>query len=452
MLLLIIWAENGFTANSWPDKPSGARLALVIGNKDYVQKPLVNPVNDARDMKAVLEQVGFRVIYRENANLGDMDNAVRQFVGSLRKETVGVVYYSGHAAQADGTNYLIPVGIDIQSKSELKARAYDAGIILGEMQEVGNQVNILILDACRNNPFKGARSVGADGMAGMYGPKGSLIAYSTAPGSVADDNTGGRNGLYTSYLKKYLVQPGLTIEEMFKKVRESVVRENSDQVPWENSSIIGDFCFAGCLKAAVPVLPSTASLAVENDVGKCDFCPEMAQLPTGIQMGKYEVTQGQWRAIMGANPAKFTSCGDNCPVENVSWQDVQTYIQRLNNHTGKHYRLPTEDEWYSACQAGGSDKQFCDSDNLDSVAWHSGDAGRSTHPVGRKQANGWDLYDMSGNVWEWTSSCETSDCSRRFVRGGSWDGMAAFMRSTVRIKSTPADHFVNLGFRLALDE
>jgi hypothetical protein len=449
-LLLVVFfllsTGLGFAKTEPPLYLTENRLALVIGNKDYQKKPLINPLNDARDMKAALEQVGFRVIYRENATLLDMDSAVHEFVRRLKKDSVGLVYYSGHAAQADGTNYLIPLGIDIQSKAELKARAYDAGIILGEMQEVGNQVNIVILDACRNNPFKGFKG-GEVGMAGMYGPKGSLIAYSTAPGSVADDNTSGRNGLYTTYLKHYLVQPGLTIEQMFKKVREDVLKENSEQVPWENSSIVGDFCFAGCLRSNAL---STASLETSG-ISTCAYCPEMTTLPSGLQLGKYEVTQGQWRAVMGNNPARFTRCGDNCPVENVSWQDVQNYIQRLNNLTGKHYRLPTEDEWYTACQAGGGNKQFCDSDNLDSIAWHFGDAGPTTHPVGMKQANAWQLYDMTGNVWEWTSSCETPECSRRYVRGGSWDGMPAFVRSAVRIKSTPSERFVNLGFRIAMD-
>ena len=140
-----------------PPSPSSERLALVIGNKDYPRKPLINPINDARDIKATLEQLGFTVIYRENANLAEMDSAVRSFVSSLNKDSVAVVYYSGHGAQADGANYLIPVGANIGSKAELKSRAYDAGIILAEMQDIGNRINIVILDACRNNPFKGAR-------------------------------------------------------------------------------------------------------------------------------------------------------------------------------------------------------------------------------------------------------------------------------------------------------
>lgn len=490
-LLSMGWASLALAEKNQAFHSAANRLALVIGNKDYPQRPLINPVNDARDIKAALEQVGFRVIYRENASLTTMDGAVHEFVHGLAKDTVGVVYYSGHGAQADGSNYLIPVGANIENKSELKARAYDAAIILDEMQEAGNRVNIVILDSCRNNPYKGFRGRG-DGLASMAGPKGSIIAYSTAPGSVADDNTSGRNGLYTSYLKKYLVQPGLTIEEMFKKVRESVLEENGDQVPWENSSIIGQFCFAGCENLAPRPLPQPDSGVDEvkfwigirsssnpadyqaylsqypngqfagiannrlmsfekTSTQSCNYCPEMSLLPTGILMGKYEVTQAQWRTVMGNNPSKFVSCGDNCPVENVSWQDVQTFIQRLNNQTGKHFRLPSEDEWYTACQAGNSNSEYCDSSNVDNIAWHRGNSGPSPHPVGKKQANAWNLYDMSGNVWEWTNTCETKECSRRFVRGGSWDGMPAFLRSSVRIRSVPADRFTNLGFRLAQD-
>jgi uncharacterized caspase-like protein len=470
---------------------SNERLALVIGNKDYPQKPLINPINDARDIKATLERLGFRVIYRENANLSDMDSAVRGFVSSLNKNSVAVVYYSGHGAQADGANFLIPVGADIGSKAELKSRAYDAGIITSEMQEVGNRINIIILDACRNNPFKGARG-GMDGMASMTGPKGSLIAYATAPGSVADDNTSGRNGLYTAYLKKYLLQPGLTVEGMFKKVREGVLSENPEQVPWETSSIIGDFCFAGCQSIGPAlysqdatdsdeakywdnILASNSPADFQAYLGRypqgrfttlarnrllqfnntaaqnCAYCPEMAPLPIGILMGKYEVTQGQWRALMGNNPSKFKNCGDACAVENVSWQDVQTYIQRLNQQTGKHFRLPSEEEWLIACLAGGAG-EFCGSGSIDNIAWFRGNSSFGLHPVGKKQANAWNLFDMSGNVWEWTASCEAKDCTRHYIRGGSWDVEAGFLHADVRIRGAESDHFYNIGFRLAQDK
>lgn len=215
-----------------PNSPAGEgeRIALVIGNKAYKDVPLANPINDARAMKQALEQVGFRVLYRENADLAQMDEAVHEFVRALRQDSVGLFYFSGHGAQADGANYLIPVKTDIDNKAELKARAYDAGIVLGQMQEAGNRVNIVILDACRNNPFKGFRT-SAGGLANMSGPAGSIVAFSTAPGDVAADGKG-ENGTYTKYLKEYIARPGLSIEQMFKQVRQAVREESKgDQIP-----------------------------------------------------------------------------------------------------------------------------------------------------------------------------------------------------------------------------
>jgi hypothetical protein len=177
---------------------------------------------------------------------------------------------------------------------------------------------------------------------------------------------------------------------------------------------------------------------------------EMRDLPTGISIGKYEVTQGQWKAVMGNNPSDFTGCGDNCPVEQVSWDDVQQFIHKLNQMTGQRYRLPTQDEWYAACQAGGHSK-YCGSDSIGTVAWYEDNSGGSSHPVGQKQPNAWGLYDMSGNVWEWTSSCKEGDCSQREFRGGSWNIWPAYARSTRRILGATTDLSDYLGFRLAHD-
>jgi len=134
----------------WAKTP---RIALVIGNKDYAQAPLKNPIRDASDIRDALQGLGFEVIYRENADVTAMTSAVREFRERIQEGGVAMVYYSGHGAQADGINYLIPVGADIQSSGELKARAYDADIIVAEMADAKSDVNILILDACRNNPF-----------------------------------------------------------------------------------------------------------------------------------------------------------------------------------------------------------------------------------------------------------------------------------------------------------
>jgi formylglycine-generating enzyme required for sulfatase activity len=180
--------------------------------------------------------------------------------------------------------------------------------------------------------------------------------------------------------------------------------------------------------------------------------PAMKRLPSGIAMGIYEVTQAEWRSVMGNNPSSFKAC-DTCPVENVSWNDVQDFIKKLNARSGKHYRLPTEDEWFAACQAGQS-TTYCGSDSIDDVAaWYSENSEYKTHPVGRKSPNHWGLYDMSGNVKEWTDSCYDGDCPRLVLRGGSWVILPGNLRSAYRDGAAfAADYRDNdVGFRLAQD-
>jgi len=168
----------------------------------------------------------------------------------------------------------------------------------------------------------------------------------------------------------------------------------------------------------------------------------------GYEMGKYEVTQKEWRDIMGDNPSKFSSCGDTCPVEQVSWDDIQTFLQKLNAKTGKQYRLPSEAEWEYACY-GGSQTEYCGGNNLDAVGWYDDNSGRQTHQVGQKQANGYGLYDMSGNVREWMENKYDNEHDWRVVRGGSWVSLSDFARSAYRSNYTPADRGLSFGFRVA---
>ena len=179
-------------------------------------------------------------------------------------------------------------------------------------------------------------------------------------------------------------------------------------------------------------------------------------------MGKTEITQGQWKALMGGdNPSYFSNCGDNCPVEQVTWGDAQAFVQRLNDKTGKKYRLPSEAEWEYACRAGRQ-QEYCGGDDIDSVAWTLSNGDEATHPSAQKQANAWGLYDMSGNVWEW---CEDgyhdnysgapvdgtawqSDGPRHQLRGGSWAYYSEGARATARGSNDEYADFTN-GFRLA---
>jgi formylglycine-generating enzyme required for sulfatase activity len=180
-------------------------------------------------------------------------------------------------------------------------------------------------------------------------------------------------------------------------------------------------------------------------------------------MSKYEVTQKQWRDIMGTNPSNFKNC-DNCPVEKVSWNDIQDFIRKLNTKTGKNYRLPTEAEWEYAAR-GGQNYKYAGSDNLGSVAWYRDNSGSKTHPVGQKSANGYGLYDMAGNVWEWCSDWYGSDYYNnspssnpkgpnsgtfRVLRGGSWYYSSRNCRAAYRDSSAPTDRNNDFGFRLVL--
>jgi len=242
-------------------KSRSQRLALVIGNSHYGSGPLKNPVNDARGISAALTKLGFEVIYEEDATRRKMDEAVRAFYSKLRQSETGLFYYAGHGMQVKGRNYLIPVDARIETESDVEHESIDVGRVLGKMEDAGNPVNIVILDACRDNPFaRRARSSGA-GLARMDAPVGSIVAYATSPESVASDGTG-KNGVYTKHLLKQIMIPGLTIEQVFKGVRNGVIDEtNNKQVPWESTSLRGDFYFSGpsATTAADPCLVKCGS-------------------------------------------------------------------------------------------------------------------------------------------------------------------------------------------------
>ena len=234
------------------------RIALVIGNAAYPSAPLKNPVNDARDMASALRSLGFEVILRENAGLAQMEGAVNEFWGQLKKGGAGLFYFAGHGLQVNGRNYLVPVDARLEAEQDAKYKCMDAGLVLGRMENAGNELNIIILDACRNNPFaRGWRSADV-GLAKMDAPKGSIIAYATAPDSVAADGTG-KNGLYTEKLLRAMRAQGQPVEQMFKRVRDEVMRATKDkQVPWESTSLRGDFYFSPGAGAPTPAMAAPA--------------------------------------------------------------------------------------------------------------------------------------------------------------------------------------------------
>jgi uncharacterized caspase-like protein len=236
------------------------RIALVIGNSAYKEAPLANPVNDERAIVQALKESGFTVIVRENADQPAMLSALREFGDHLRAGGTGLFYYAGHGMQIKGRNYLIPVGASIEREDEVAFSAIDAQAVLDKMEAAGNPTNIMILDACRNNPFTRSTRSGQAGLAQMDAPVGTLVAYATSPGAVASDG-GGANGLYTQYLLAAIRQPGNKIEDVFKQVRANVRRDSQGkQVPWESTSLEGDFYFKG---GPVVIITVDASVALE---------------------------------------------------------------------------------------------------------------------------------------------------------------------------------------------
>lgn len=242
----LLWAqERGLTTTERSVPGNERRTALVIGNGAYENGPLRNPVNDARAMATTLRAVGFKVQALENATLTDMKQAIDDFGDALRSEGgVGLFYFSGHGMQVKGRNFIMPLGVRIKGERDIEYEAVDVGRVLGKMEDAGNSLNMVILDACRDNPFARSMRSGSVGLASLDAASGTLIAYATAPGRTADDGTGS-NGLYTEQLIRQLKAPGLKVEEVFKRVRVEVEKQSSGkQVPWEASSLKGDFYFA----------------------------------------------------------------------------------------------------------------------------------------------------------------------------------------------------------------
>jgi uncharacterized caspase-like protein len=232
------------------------RSALVIGNGAYRIAPLRNPVIDARAVAAALADLGFAVDLKTDTSRRELIEGLRQFALGADRSDVRVLFYAGHGVQAKGRNYLLPVDAEPKTESDIAQTAADAAEFIDRLSEAKHGINIVILDACRINPFTGGVIVGPDGrrlkfrgltpsgLAPLEAPVGTLVAFSTSPGGVALDGPRGEHSIYAKHLLQHLATPGLAIEYLFKRVRIEVAQETGRvQVPWESSSLTADFCF-----------------------------------------------------------------------------------------------------------------------------------------------------------------------------------------------------------------
>jgi len=238
LILLILLLAGG--REVWAE----ARVALVVGNGAYSHvKALPNPVNDAKLVAETLRSLGFQVTLRTDLDLSGMKGAISEFTDAVAAKgegTLALFYYAGHGVQVAGGNYLIPVDADIRTDRDALLKAVAANDLLRALELAGSSINVIVLDACRDNPFQSASRSILRGLARVEAPTGSLIAYATAPGQTAADGAGA-NSPYSAALAKALVTPGQTLEQVFKTVRVDVLAETGGkQTPWEESSLTKD--------------------------------------------------------------------------------------------------------------------------------------------------------------------------------------------------------------------
>ena len=240
----------------------GRRVALVIGNSDYNAEigRLLNPTKDAKAIAEALERTGFEVHLWQNVTRDEMMQAVLQFDHELRDSDVGLFYYAGHAVQVNGRNFMIPTGASLNIASSrpdviadyVSLETVEINDVLGRMGNAEADLNIVILDACRNNPFIQKTRGVSRGLAQTAAPRGTFVAYATSPNSVAQDGDYD-NSPYTAAILKHLETPGLQLESVFKLVRQDVaLQTNGEQIPWENSSVFGDFYFKEAAPEPLP--------------------------------------------------------------------------------------------------------------------------------------------------------------------------------------------------------
>ena len=540
------------------------RVALVIGNAAYETSPLTNPAKDAKDMATELTRLGFRVIIITDADRRQMIQAIQKFGKGLHDGSVALFYYSGHGMQYHGNNYLIPLKTAIAGEADIEFETVDANRVLAQMATANsNGVNLVILDACRDNPYKGFLKSLQVGLAQMNAPTGSLIVYATAPDTPALDDPEGQNSIYTRRLLEALrAMPDANIYELLLWVRQQVMADTEKrQVPWESNSLTGLFYFANAAPTPAPQIvyvevtptpapaqptprPSqerNAELPTEEGnthpspshegntelpssegagVGSCwesatpgatcaepttgmefvyvpggefemgcgkkeqgcdnDEKPRHNVKVNGFWIGKYEVTQAQWETVMGDNPSNFK--GANRPVESVSWNGAQMFLEKLNaavetrGRASLHFRLPSEAEWEYAARAGTTTPFFfgetisADQANYDgNYTYGKGKKGvyrERTTDVGSFPPNDFGLYDMHGNVWEWVADTyhenytgapndgsvwgSLGDGKAKVLRGGSWYDYPNLCRSASRYRSFPDGRYDNIGARVVV--
>ncbi|KAA9349840.1 SUMF1/EgtB/PvdO family nonheme iron enzyme [Larkinella humicola] len=460
-LFLFLWsfsslqAQRAFKPIASTSQPQKGRLALVIGNSTYPGQALPNAANDAQDMAATLRQLGFEVILKLNLNQTELETVVSGFTQRLKNYEVGLFYFAGHGFEAgDNLNYLMSVEVRSDLNETLaKRKSLCLNDVMSSMKEANSHTNILLVDACRNNPFRGWDRNTASGLGAVNAPSGTIAFFAASPGQTASENAGQRNGLFTQELLKQLRQPNLELISIFKNTARAVKVKNTRQTPYQAGFITDDFYFkrtespttlARQQEPAKPVVDlepiamvsvAEGSFLMGNNTNDWEKPIHRVTL-SSFRMAKFETTVAEFERFVEATEHKtdaekgegsYINDGKlkpgvnwrcdaegkirprseyNHPVIHVSWNDAVAYCEWLTLKTGRTYRLPTEAEWEYAARGGQQSRGtlYAGSNEFKEVGWITIDkAKQATRAVGLMKANELGLYDMSWNVDEWCS-------------------------------------------------
>lgn len=362
------------------------RTALVIGNSSYSSGPLRNPVNDATDMAVALRKAGFTVVLKKDASLQTMEESIEDFGNRLKRGGVGLFYYAGHGVQVNGVNYLIPIGATVNKESDVRFKAFDVGRVLAEMENANNGLNIVLLDSCRDNPFgKSFRSASRGLAIVSNAPTGTFISYSTGAGQVARDGEG-RNSPYTRTLLKYMHEPGIPITELFIKVRQKL-RKETGQVPWELSSLEGEFLFVP--RKGIKAVEETATPDLDDEQKKIDTEKQRLEKEEALFAEKavleekrrqLEEKKKQLATVTKPSAAseiksdgRFIAYADGTVLDrqtnlmwaatdngsDIDWQKAKSYCENYRGGGYTDWRMPTLGELAKLFDASKGYRSFC---------------------------------------------------------------------------------------------
>ncbi len=486
------------------------KLAVVIGNADYSTSPLDNPVNDANDLTRQLSGIGFKVDTVRNGGRAAMLAAVQRHAAQLTPQTLSVFYYAGHGMQLGGRNFLVPVDLKLNRAEDILTQGVSIDEVIAIIAKAKPRYQVLILDACRDNPFGDGK---LPGLAPLDAPANTLIAFATAPGKTAEDGRG-KNGLYTGHLLRHMGGSDKRVEEVFKLVRVGVLEDSvGRQLPWENTALTGELGLAAFpnpvaggtagnspvpgwvatandrelrnyltqnsdaqlrqpitarlvqLRAQAPILKEALALSEQP----CPGCPRVTavDLPANpaqglprqtLWVGTDLTTAADWQRCAAAKacaplpdaPRAHRAEAAWTPAGGVSWKETQRYLAWVNQQAAAsaarwRFRLPTQDEWQRIYRGGYFDERGKPLFETQSACRYANlydqngalvhrfdwpnlpclDGFAEASPVGLFLPSGHGLFDLIGNLWQWTSSCAQPEssgngCRRQRLVGGSW--------------------------------